>query len=387
VAIRRFFKVTLALQAALLLANSQASDPNASSSNVKKSKWRDPSDGALDLSEFLEKPGGFVPLVMPVTEPAVGIGVAVFPIFLRPRTSAGSQGYARPNITTAGGLYTSNNTWGAFGADSSIWKDGRIETFFAGGHASINLKYYGDQAGKNAPFIGYTLSTTGGVARGRFRLGNTKFYVGLRYLYLQVDSAPKSSEGAVAPPEGLGRSDRLAGPSAFLTYDSRDNILTPTRGLFSESTFSYFDRAFGGTLNYQRFQQVTIGFVPLHPRWTLGIYTDAAFSFNDPVFYARPYVKLRGIPALRYQRQNVVQSELELRWQFWRRFSVVSFGGGGLGWDSGRQPNRSVTVGAGGVGFRYLLARKFGLHYGIDVARGPADWAMYFQFGSAWLRP
>jgi hypothetical protein len=118
VAICRFFKVTIALQVVLLLANCQAPDRQDSSSTVKKkSKWRDPSDGALDISEFLEKPGGFVPLVMPVTEPAVGIGVAVFPIFLRPRTSVGSQGYARPNITAAGGLYTSNDTWGAFGAD------------------------------------------------------------------------------------------------------------------------------------------------------------------------------------------------------------------------------------------------------------------------------
>jgi hypothetical protein len=46
-----------------------------------------------------------------------------------------------------------------------------------------------------------------------------------------------------------------------------------------------------------------------------------------------------------------------------------------------------MGVVAGGGGIRYLLARKFGLHYGVDVARGPEDWAIYFQFGSAWSRP
>ena len=39
-----------------------------------------------------------------------------------------------------------------------------------------------------------------------------------------------------------------------------------------------------------------------------------------------------------------------------------------------------------GTGFRYLLARKFKLRMGVDVARGPEDWAYYIVFGSNWLR-
>jgi hypothetical protein len=34
----------------------------------------DDEDGALDLSNWLEHPAGFLPLVIPVTEPAVGFG-------------------------------------------------------------------------------------------------------------------------------------------------------------------------------------------------------------------------------------------------------------------------------------------------------------------------
>ena len=37
-----------------------------------------------------------------------------------------------------------------------------------------------------------------------------------------------------------------------------------------------------------------------------------------------------------------------------------------------------------GAGFRYLLARLFGIRAGIDVARGPEDWALYIVVGSAW---
>ena len=45
------------------------------------------------------------------------------------------------------------------------------------------------------------------------------------------------------------------------------------------------------------------------------------------------------------------------------------------------------SVGSGGAGFRYELARKFGLQAGIDVAHSPGTTAAYFVVGNAWLRP
>ena len=48
--------------------------------------------------------------------------------------------------------------------------------------------------------------------------------------------------------------------------------------------------------------------------------------------------------------------------------------------DLGGAPGR-----AGGVGFRYLVARKLGLGSGVDFAWGPGgDFAFYIQTGSAW---
>jgi len=42
------------------------------------------------------------------------------------------------------------------------------------------------------------------------------------------------------------------------------------------------------------------------------------------------------------------------------------------------------TVGAGGAGLRYLIARRLGIHMGVDIARGPEQTAFYIQVGSAW---
>jgi hypothetical protein len=47
----------------------------------------------------------------------------------------------------------------------------------------------------------------------------------------------------------------------------------------------------------------------------------------------------------------------------------------------------AMIVAAGGAGLRYLIARKHGLHMGLDVAAGPDKPVFYVMFGNAWLRP
>jgi len=38
-----------------------------------------------------------------------------------------------------------------------------------------------------------------------------------------------------------------------------------------------------------------------------------------------------------------------------------------------------------GMGFRYLIAKKYGLRMGIDIAKSQDDEAVYLQFGTAWV--
>ena len=44
-------------------------------------------------------------------------------------------------------------------------------------------------------------------------------------------------------------------------------------------------------------------------------------------------------------------------------------------------------MGSGGFGFRYELARKFGMHAGIDVVHSAGTTAVYIQVGNAWIWP
>ena len=89
---------------------------------------------------------------------------------------------------------------------------------------------------------------------------------------------------------------------------------------------------------------------------------------------------------MRFQGDDVLQTELEVRWNINKRWSAVGFTGVGRAEDqlselfNGDGETKS-TVGIGG---RYLIARKMGLYAGIDVAKGPDETVFYLQVGSAW---
>jgi hypothetical protein len=79
--------------------------------------------------------------------------------------------------------------------------------------------------------------------------------------------------------------------------------------------------------------------------------------------------------------------ELEARWQFIGRWSIVGFGGAGTTRTERQNFAATQNVGAGGLGFRYKLASKFGMDAGIDIAHSPGTTALYFVVGNAWFRP
>jgi outer membrane protein assembly factor BamA len=195
--------------------------------------------------------------------------------------------------------------------------------------------------------------------------------------------APSGTPGL---PDFRSGSDE-AGLTPSLTYDSRDNIFTPVRGTYLEASTGIFSRYLGGDDEFQNVRLIAMQYIPLHPRLSLGLRVEGAASFGDEPFYLRPFIYLRGAPVMRYQGEEIAQAEAELRWQFWGRFSLVGFVGCGAAWNSLERFDETQTVVTGGTGFRYELARKYGIHMGVDVAFGPEETAVYIQVGSAWARP
>jgi hypothetical protein len=339
----------------------------------------DPEDGWLDLSAFLEKAYGFVPVLSPVTEPAIGYGAAGGLVFID-REQGAPRG-ARPDLYLAGGMYTESQSWAALGAYSGTWRDGDLRTLAAGGYLSLNLKHYG--LGKDAALaanpVSYNLRTALAGTSAALRIPGTPLFGGLG---LVVARANLDVHGSIAGAQSTGTT--LLALRPLLQLDTRDNIFTPTQGFFAESAVAITHQSGGGW--FELLDLTAIAYAPLLPDLYGGARALAGFSFGNAPFYLRPYVGLRGAPALRYQGEQAASLELELRWQFWKRFSLVGFGGAGAAWTGFVDADRSESVFTYGTGLRYELARRHGLHMGADFAFGQGGFVLYIQFGSAWGR-
>ena len=234
-------------------------------------RFFDPEDGQFDLSYFLENPRGFLPIPIVVTEPAVGYGGGVAGMFLRPRREAGDEGWARPDISGVGAFATQNGTWGAFGGDASRWLDGRLRTLVGAGTGQLNLDFYGlgpalssstrpcaTRCSSRAPSRRPTGSSRPS-RRGRSACATS-----------YADVEPKLRDDPLFP----GLADRvrvkISAPTAIVEFDTRDNVFTPTQGIYAESSYLASREALGASVDFERFEQVLIGWHPLPHDVTLG---------------------------------------------------------------------------------------------------------------------
>ncbi len=371
--------VLVLIAAPVALAQSPATPPQPSS------KIRSPDDGWIDLSGFLGTKGGFLPLAAPITEPAVGLGAAAGLAFISGPVGGDRD---RPNITIVGALGTENGTKGAVAGDLRFWFDRRLQTLVGVLYSSINLDFYGigDDSNLADNPLRYNLEPSAGFFEAKYRVGDTPIWVGASYVYAQTGVRFDAPEGTPGRPDTT-RWSKVGSIAPSMTIDTRDNLFTPVRGTYIEGRASISRQALGGDDDFERVRVIAMQFVPLPGRVFAGVRGEVTGTFGDTPFYLRPFIYQRGVPAMRYQGDDMAQIETELRWQFWKRLSAVGFVGTGRTWTSANGAERSKQVTAGGWGFRYELARLYGLHVGADFAYGPDGAAFYIQFGSAWARP
>ncbi len=351
------------------------------------SRFVDPEDGWFDVTAFLDTAYGFLPVVVPITDPAVGYGAVGALAFIDRDPEATAR--TRPNIGVAGGLATENGSRGWFAGHLGTWRDGRLRTMAAYADMDVNLEFFGfgDEPRLDDRALDYGISARGAVAGGNYRIGDSAFWAGLRYARAdsQVEFDPFDT-----PPAGVVPDDhdlRLAALTPSLTLDLRNNFFTPTRGWYADLSVPLFRDQLGSDRDFEKVNLTLLHYRPLGERWFLSARAGARDSSDGTPFYLRPFVTLRGVQSLRYQGERAAEFEAELRWQFHPRFSLVGFGGAGTARSDFERQQRTESVTAGGAGFRYLVARGHGLHMGIDVAFGPDEAIFYVVVGSAWLRP
>jgi len=365
---------------------------NVISAQKRHISVKDSIDGAFDLSDYIIYAHGFIVIPTVITEPALGgIGGAIVPVFLKKHAPVvdenGKKRFINPDITGGIGMYTENKSWmvGAFRSGTLIKP--KILYRVMAGYGDMNLSFYANNR-PNLPDQEFKLNFRSTIFYTQWlkQFNNPKWSAGPQYLFL--NSKINLPDVALPPPfvQPKDIKSTISQLGAAIQFDGRDNIFTPDKGIRLQSDFFWSDNILGSDYDAWRVNLSAIGFYPLTKKLIGGLRIEGEQAFGNPPFYLLPGINLRGIPAARYQGKTSIVTEAELRWDFYRRWSIMGYGGLASAFNDWDKAFAKPVVYSYGTGFRYLLARKFKLRMGVDVARGPEDWAYYIVFGSNWMR-
>ncbi|OYT12046.1 MAG: hypothetical protein B6I18_02025 [Bacteroidetes bacterium 4572_112] len=351
----------------------------------KQSAFIDSTDNALDISHYLYNLHGLLPIISPITEPAVGFGAAAVGVFFIPKKDDGSHKFKMPDIVGIGGGYTENTTWFVGGGYIGFWNNDKIRYRGVTGYGDVKLRYYKDD-GYITGYLNFRLQSFLILQQALFRIGNSGFMIGGKYQFSKTTVG--FYENIPIPDIKIEDLEMNNSGIAIITeYENYDNIFSPSKGLRANITYDQYLEVLGGDRNFGLLSAFVHNYYPvIKDRWTAGIRFESKLSVGEVPFYKNPFVHLRGVAAMRYQGELTALIETEQELMLSKRWSIVGFGGFGKAYSSLDDLSKNVNAWNVGTGFRYLIARQFGLKMGLDIARGPEQYAIYIVFGNSWLK-
>ncbi len=363
-------------------------------------RFTDPQDGKFDVSgwseEEDEKAGGILPIPIIISEPALGgFGLGISLAYMQNKEPDEAEESVEPlaeevrkkppSVTGVAAAYTLNDSWFVAGGYSNNWMNDSLRYLGALGYAAFNLDFYGvgEDGLPSDTSIPFNIDGIVLFQDLAYRLFNSDIFLGAQYSIVSTEVTIDLSETIPGiSPAQLDSSDGGAGPT--LLYDSRDNTFTPNRGNKAGVSAIFHSPSIGGDFTYEMYAASWLTWFQVHPKVNLALRFEGDLAEGDTPFYALPFISLRGIPALRYQDEVVIVGEVEARYQASTRWSFIGFTGAGRVADTIGELGSATSRHTIGTGFRYYIARKFGLHSGVDVAWGPEKAYVYITVGSAW---
>ncbi|WP_153912980.1 BamA/TamA family outer membrane protein [Shewanella sp. TC10] len=375
----------------------------------------DPIDGQFDMGHYLaENAYGFLPVPVIITEPAVGVGGGVVGLFLhesdeekahrQEQAMASLDGGAKlipPAITAVGALATDNGSWFAFAGHRHSWKQDHIRYTAIGGAGEVNFDLYSTLGGLlpvEQP-LQFDTQTTAAFASQKllFRIPDTSLMLGIKQFWAQSSISSSNQVVDWIFEKALGDHNTTSGLGLAAEYDTRDNMFYPSEGYLLSAEYMSYNKAMGSDYLYDSLEVSGQSFWPVADKWTLAVAGDyQAFYAKDDALppTVKPYIDLRGVSSYRYQGDQVATLQTQIMYHLNNRWTLSGFYG--LGYavqnnellSSSTQAN-SITesssdelISAYGVGFRYQIARRYGIHMGVDVAFSEEESALYFKVGS-----
>lgn len=325
-----------------------------------------------------------IPLVNPSIGNGGGIGV-LYAVHL------GGDESSTPSTFGLGGFGTGRGSWGAaLGAQLHL-KDDKYRITVGGGGGEFNYNYFGTGASAGSAGVSIPLSQQSRAFLIEPKIRFLRYwYAGPRYHLITNNVSLNStkydfSNLPIPLPSGLNL--KTAAFGGRLQRDTSDSPFYPTKGSIFDVLGDLYGSAVGGQRTYQN---LTLGYnkyFPFGKKNVLAVRASACMVTNQAPFYDLCELglsqDLRGYQVGQFRDNRMLVGQAEYRRDlFWRLGAVAFAGAGAVAHDWGGFSDTPAEPG-GGLGLRFVLAKRNHINLRADYAWGDRSKATYISIGEA----
>ena len=345
------------------------------------------------MGSALQKPEGkqarseFVIAPIPLSNPAIGYGLVlglgyIFPLDKKDERSP-------PSMIGGAGMYASSGSWALGAATKMYFKEDRYRIAAAYGRGEVNYRLYG--IGNAAGNQGISIPIhQGGRALLIEPLVRLKWnvFLGPRY---QWRSLGISFTGENLPPGfefiPQERNTKTSALGFHLQQDRRNSQFYASKGLLADLIGDIFSKDIGSDLDYQSYNFALNTYSRIGAKQVLAFRAYGCAVNEGAPFYDLCFVgahnDIRGYQSGRYQDHRLLATQLEYRLELPKRVGLVGFFGVAEVAPTIGKFNAENMLPAGGLGLRYVVAKKNHLNLRFDYAYGKEGGGFYMGVGEA----
>lgn len=260
-------------------------------------------------------------------------------------------------------------------------EDYRID--FNTGFSSFPSRFWGIgyDAGKQDHYSKYTLEEINLRADFLKKLTHNT-YLGV-ITTIRNTAAKKFKEPEML--QGASKYATALGGGLILSYDSRDFIPNPGRGVYAKVEQQFYPHFMGSSETFYKTEFITRFYKNI---WKGGIFAfdmQGIFNSGDVPWGMNAMMggsyQMRGYFEGRYNDKNLVQTQIELRQHIYKRNGAVVWGGAGNVFPKFGKFRWNNTLPTYGFGYRWEFKKRVNVR--LDYGFGRDESAFYFNINEA----
>ncbi len=211
-----------------------------------------------------------------------------------------------------------------------------------------------------------------------------RFFFGPMYQMQYMFNVKPGESGELVKNNISGAKGYFAsGLGVAATWDSRDLILFPQRGLYIDLSNTFFSNIFGSRFNFQQYTLDARKYFSFKKRRVLAFQGYAQHNTGNPPFRMLAMMGnnqlMRGYYQGRFRERDYIAGQAEYRFPVYKRFGLAAFAGLGQvahNFSEMRLQGLQESTGKGfhpnyGLGLRYLYNKNENINIRVDFGFGP----------------